>query len=291
MLMRTDGVTAIGNWIDSVPFVDTLSDHEPDPTKPVLAAALLQTPRVSGAPTMKTAPPSAAAQSKSERVYLELRRRIREVQLPPGAPLRREDIADELGVSRAPVSEAIARLADEALVDIFPQHGSFVAPIRADDVRESLFIRTALEVEAVRHATENATPALLAALDENIAFQAQALRKGDFTAFYELDEALHALIFGSVESARLSRLLNAARAPLDRPRRIALPEEGRPESTLAEHRRIVDAIRTQDPEFAAAAMRIHMGMVARGVESQLSQVEANARNEAAEAVKREVAAV
>src|SRR4051812_28590773 len=87
-------------------------------------------------------------QSKAERVYSALRRRIRELALPPGAPLRKEEIALEMGVSRAPVSEAIARLAEEALVDVFPQHGSFVSPIRAQDVLESLFIRTALEVEA-----------------------------------------------------------------------------------------------------------------------------------------------
>src|SRR5258708_15119573 len=91
--------------------------------------------------------------SKTERVYEALRRRIRELTLPPGAPLRKEEIALEMGVSRAPVSEAIARLAEEALVDVFPQYGSFVAPIRPADVRESLFIRTALEVEAVRRVT------------------------------------------------------------------------------------------------------------------------------------------
>ena len=88
--------------------------------------------------------------SKSDRVYQHLRRRIRELALPPGAPLRKEELALELGVSRAPVSEAIARLAEEGLVEVFPQHGSFVAAIRAADVRESLFIRTALEAEAMR---------------------------------------------------------------------------------------------------------------------------------------------
>ena len=58
--------------------------------------------------------------------------------LPPGAPLHKEDIALELGVSRAPVSEAISRLADEGLVEVFPRHGSFVAPIRAAEVRKPL---------------------------------------------------------------------------------------------------------------------------------------------------------
>src|SRR5204863_1557777 len=88
--------------------------------------------------------------SKTERVYEVLRLRIRELTLPPGAPLRKEEIALELGVSRAPVSDAITRLAEEGLVDVFPQHGSFVASIRAADVREALFIRAALETEAMR---------------------------------------------------------------------------------------------------------------------------------------------
>jgi DNA-binding GntR family transcriptional regulator len=114
----------------------------------------------------------AQDQSKAERVYHELRRRIRELVLPPGAPLRKEEIALEMRVSRAPVSEAITRLADEALVDVYPQHGSFVAPIRAQDVRESLFIRTALEVEAIRRVTQMADAALLERLEENLAVQA-----------------------------------------------------------------------------------------------------------------------
>jgi len=212
--------------------------------------------------------------SKAERVYRELRRRIRELTLPPGAPLRKEEIALEMGVSRAPVSEAIARLADEALVDVFPQHGSFVAPIRAEDVRESLFIRTALEIEAIRRVTQAADPELIVHLEENLAAEQEALKAGDLVAFYELDEALHALIFASLQAPRALRLLDAARAPLDRPRRLGLPEAGRPEATFAEHRRMVDAIASGDPEFAAAAMRAHLTQVSRSVERELQHIDA-----------------
>ncbi|HVN00638.1 MAG TPA: GntR family transcriptional regulator [Caulobacteraceae bacterium] len=224
---------------------------------------------------MSSLSPTASPQdpSKAERVYRELRRRIRELALPPGAPLRKEEIALELGVSRAPVSEAITRLADEALVDIFPQHGSFVAPIRAEDVRESLFIRTALEVEGIRRVTLTADADLMARLEDNLAAQAAALQSGDLVLFYDLDEALHAAIFSALKAPRALRLLDAARAPLDRPRRIGLPEAGRPEATLAEHRRMVDAIASGDPEFAAAAMRAHLAMVARSVERELTQIE------------------
>src|SRR3954471_4722948 len=147
-------------------------------------------------------------QSKAERVYPEVRRRIRELALPPGAPLRKEDIALEMGVSRAPVSEAIARLAEEALVDVFPQHGSFVAPIRPQDVRESLFIRTALEVEAIRRVTQAADAELMAQMEENLATQEKVLKAGDLQEFYELDEALHAMIFASLQAPRALRLLD-----------------------------------------------------------------------------------
>ncbi len=218
--------------------------------------------------------PASIDQSKAERVYHELRRRIRELALPPGAPLRKEEIALEMGVSRAPVSEAIARLADEALVDVFPQHGSFVAPIRAEDVRESLFIRTALEVEAIRRVTQMQDGLVMAGLEENLAAQAKALEAGELVSFYELDEAFHAQIFSALQAPRAARLLDAARAPLDRPRRLGLPEQGRPEATLAEHRRMVDAIASCDPEFAAAAMRAHLAQVSRSVERELSHIEA-----------------
>jgi len=210
--------------------------------------------------------------SKTERVYAVLRRRIRELALQPGAPLRKEEIALELGVSRAPVSEAIARLAEEGLIDVFPQHGSFVATIRASDVRESLFIRAALEVEAMRRLAPLADAATLDKLDANIAAQTRALKSGNLEQFYDLDEGLHAALFGALEAPRAIRLLEAARAPLDRIRRLALPETGRPEQTLAEHRALVDALRTRDGEFAAAAMRAHLAQVGRSIEEKLKEI-------------------
>ena len=212
--------------------------------------------------------------SKTDRVYEVLRRRIRELALAPGAPLRKEEIALELGVSRAPVSDAISRLAEEGLIDVFPQHGSFVALIRSSDVRESLFVRTALEVEAMRRLAPVANPQTLAVLDANIAAQVDALAKGNLEHFYDLDEALHAAMFGAIETQRALRLLEAARAPLDRVRRLALPDQGRPEQTLAEHRALVEAIRSGDGEYAAAAMRAHLTMVGRAIELKLPEIEA-----------------
>jgi DNA-binding GntR family transcriptional regulator len=219
----------------------------------------------------------SAEHSKAERVYRELRRRIRGLQLQPGSRLQKNDIAVEFGVSRAPVSEAIAWLAEEGLVDVYPQSGSFVAPIRPEDVREALLIRTGLEVEAVRRVAQTADAQLLQRLDQNLDAQAAAIRAKDMALLDDLDEAFHATIIGALKSPRAQRLLDSARALLDRPRFHALPEHDRPHATLAEHRRIADAIRTGDPELAGAAMRVHIAMVARAIEIDSAETEAQSR--------------
>lgn len=219
----------------------------------------------------------AGDHTKAERVHRELRRRIRELELQPGSRLHKNEIALEFGVSRAPVSEAIAWLAEEGLVDVFPQSGSFVSPIRPEDVREALLIRTGLEVEAVRRVTQMADAQLLQRLDQNLEAQSAAVRAGDMALLDELDEKFHAIIIGAIESPRAQRLLESARALLDRPRFHALPEGERRYATVAEHRRIADAIRTGDVELAGAAMRVHIAMVARAIELDVAETAAQAR--------------
>lgn len=218
---------------------------------------------------------AASEFSKSQRVYNYLRRGIRELKIPPGSPLRKNEIALECGVSRAPVSEAIARLASEGLVDVFPQNGSFVSPIRTEDICESMFIRMGLEVEAVKRVTLEADEGVLRRLRENIQAQADALKEKvlDLEKFDGLDEELHAVIIAAVDSPRSRRMLESTRVLLDRPRFLTLPEHDRPEETLNEHRRIVDAIGTGDPELAGAAMRFHLVKVSRAIEEKMAQIE------------------
>ncbi len=221
--------------------------------------------------------------SKAERVYGDLRRRIRELALPPGAPLRKEELALELGVSRAPVSEAIARLAEEGLAEVLPQHGKVSSPRsgRQRTMRES-------PVHPHRRWRPRPCAASCSPADHPPSAgpaRRQAGRPGRGAGrratcpsnFYDLDEgAACGLLLPrpSIEPWRTTRLLERRRAaPLDRDRRLALPEPGRPEATYAEHLRLVDAVRSGDAEFAAAAMRVHLAMVGRTVERELSKME------------------
>lgn len=205
--------------------------------------------------------------SKTEEVYAAIRERIRDLTLRPGSLIPKEELALEFGVSRAPINEALTRLAEDGLVEIAPQRGSFVMPIRVADVRESLFTRLALETEAVRRAAEHQDPELITSLEENLAEQADALRQDDLPRFYRLDQALHILIFGSLGFARTLRFLDTTRPLLDRIRPVVLPDAGRADKTLAEHVRIVEAIKLGDGEFAAAAMRSHLRSVEKSIET------------------------
>lgn len=221
-------------------------------------------------------PESPSDHSKAERVYRDLRRGIRDLELSPGSRLDKNELSKKYGVSRAPLSEAIARLANEGLVEVFPQSGSFVAAIRTKDIRDSMLIRTALEVEAARRASQYATVALLAELGENIEQQSAAIRAKDWATLDDLDEAFHIQIMKAVNSPRALQLLDTTRAVLDRPRYHALPLYGRPNDSVAEHHRILDAIKTGDAELAGAAMRIHLRMVARAIESEIAKFETEA---------------
>jgi GntR family transcriptional regulator, rspAB operon transcriptional repressor len=98
--------------------------------------------------------------SKAALVYEDLRAAIIDLRLSPGARIEKLEICERLGVSRQPLAEAIGRLADERLVEVEPQKGTFVARIRLADVAEAAFVRRALEVATVAAIAEGIDEAL-----------------------------------------------------------------------------------------------------------------------------------
>src|SRR5579872_6719626 len=112
-----------------------------------------------------------------------LRHAIVTLELKPGESLDKGAICERLGVSRFPVSEALARLQAEGLVDILPQRGSMVSLVRIAEVREYMLIRKALESEAVRVLIGNHTDELIEALRRNLIYQRAAADIGDRDGF------------------------------------------------------------------------------------------------------------
>ena len=140
------------------------------------------------------------ASSKAEQVYEAVKEAILSGALEPGEPIDKLALCESLGVSRFPVSAALSRLAFERLVLVEPQHGSFVARISAQDVRERLFIRRAIEGEIAAEAARRLKNAGREALEENLREAAIAAELGDRPRFYALDVGFHAALTSSSRS-------------------------------------------------------------------------------------------
>jgi DNA-binding GntR family transcriptional regulator len=195
----------------------------------------------------------------AQRVHASLREAILSMSLRPGDILRKPEICETLGVSRSPVSEAVARLAVEHLVRIVPQAGTYVARFSLEEVREGAFLREALELAAVEKVAETVTDAQLVLLRRNLRLQEALVEDSDFAGFYQTDAAMHELILSFTGFRRVASLADSAWVHVNRARQLLLPAPGRIQATLAEHRVILAAIESHDAPAARHATKLHLG--------------------------------
>jgi GntR family transcriptional regulator, rspAB operon transcriptional repressor len=207
-------------------------------------------------------PPSGAAPLRAETaaklLYRELKSDIVSMRRKPGEAIVERDIASHYGVSRTPVREAILRLADEALVDIFPQSGTFVSKIPLGALPEAILIRKALEQVTAGYAAQAAGPGHLAGLHELIERQRRMQKTGDRERFHQGDEAFHAKIAEIAGHPGIWYLIQQVKVQVDRYRRLTLPVPGRMARVLREHTAIVEAIEAGNSSRAAKAMAAHL---------------------------------
>ena len=121
-------------------------------------------------------------------VHAAIRDAIVRAELPPGAKLSENELADRFGVSRTPIREALGRLRDDRLVQVVPQLGTYVSRLSIQAIGDAQFIREALECAAIRPAAEQAGEEDIAALEENLRSQERVRDSGDLDAWYLLDD-------------------------------------------------------------------------------------------------------
>ncbi|MFZ1468145.1 MAG: GntR family transcriptional regulator [Paracoccaceae bacterium] len=204
--------------------------------------------------------------SLGQRVYQTLRAAILSVSYRPGEILRKPRICEALGVSRSPVSDAVARLATEGLVDVVPQAGTFVARFSMSEIREGAFLREAIELHAVTRVAASITDEQLQLLRRNLGLQAALLADKDFAGFYLADAAMHQLILSFTGFRRLAQVADTAWLHVNRARQMILPVPGRIAQTLEEHRAIVAALEARDVAAARAATADHLAQLIRHLE-------------------------
>ncbi|HEY8564735.1 MAG TPA: GntR family transcriptional regulator [Beijerinckiaceae bacterium] len=194
----------------------------------------------------------------TERVERALRRAVVELAFAPGEFIDKAAVCARLGVSRFPVSEALARLASEGLVEILPQRGSRAARLRLPEIAEAMMIRRSLEAAVAERAAFSLSEAGLEALRTSVAAQEQAVAADDRARFHAEDLAFHEVLVRDL--ARVGAVIDASRANIDRVRRL-LWSPRRHAVTLAEHRVILDALERRDPAGARQAMEAHLDAV------------------------------
>ena len=199
-------------------------------------------------------------------VHALLRQRILRLQLKPGEALSEKELSVQLGVSRTPVREAFIRLSEEGLVDIFPQRGTLVSPIRMDEIKEAQFLRDILETAIVRRAAQEIDEVSLLQIEANLQRQEISLQQKDYIEFMELDEEFHRLLCQSISLPRAWRVIHAVKGQLDRVRFMGLPQPGHADLMVRQHGAIFNAIRAGDAELAETEMRIHLQAIWGSIE-------------------------
>lgn len=204
-------------------------------------------------------------------VYGALRDAIIAAELEPGRQLSENELASQLGVSRTPVREAVARLRDDRLVEIVPQLGTFVSRVSVSAVNDAQFIRESLECAAVRLAAERARGADIDRLQELLVAQARAGDAGAGEHFLELDDEFHGTLCELSGHAIAWAIVQRANGHLNRVRRLSVPQPRYMAEMVAEHREVLAAVASGEPDGAETALRHHLRMVLSGLHTIRSE--------------------
>lgn len=196
----------------------------------------------------------------SDRVYGILREEIIGWHRPPGTVLGEVELADQLGVSRTPVREAVSRLLGDGLAAPRPGRGVVVAEISADSVREMFELRAALDAQTAALAARRADPRIFDRLAERLERMGAALAgdDADRSAYYALVAALDEALDEAADSAWLRHAQLQLRAHLQRVRRLSRKDDARLRAAAAEHAQIARAVAAGNAELARAATLVHL---------------------------------
>jgi len=212
----------------------------------------------------------AAAPRAATLIYNALLDDIVSLRRKPMDLLNEKELEAQFGVSRTPIREAILRLSDDGLVDVFPQSGTFVSRIPLRALYEAMLVRKALEETTVSLATDNMTAAGMQRLDDNIARMKACNQLGDVAAFHLLDNQFHHAISEIAGFPGIWAIIQQVKVHPDRYRLLTLPQAGRRERVVDEHLAVIECMRVGDKVGAIAGMGFHLGQLLREIEDVTS---------------------
>lgn len=194
----------------------------------------------------------------AQQIYEDLRERIIALELKPGTGLSRPALTEFYRVSQTPIRDAILKLEQEGLVEIYPQSKTLVARIDVANAKETQFLRTAIELEVARALALDGDKMKVAPARRLLDQQREALGRGDFARFIQLDRQFHASLAEAAGHAGLWDLIRRRSGHLDRLRQLHLPSPGKGQAIMADHQEILAAIDSGKEDAARKAVRKHL---------------------------------
>lgn len=202
-------------------------------------------------------------QGLAEQAYMTLRKAILDHELAPGTRLSVPGVAEQLGVSRSPAREAIARIAYEGLAYLQPNKGAIVADLDVASLVEIYEVREVLEGLACRLASQRMSADGATELRDLLSQHTAAVDAGDVEHHYELDMQFHARIRELAGNSRLTVQLELLQQQIRLAMYTTHRSPGGMPLAVTEHRRILDALESGDPVLAEAAGRSHIARLLR----------------------------
>ncbi len=199
--------------------------------------------------------------SAREYVFKTLKRSIIEVNLKPGEKLNEKVVAEKFELSRTPIREAFIKLAQEGLLEIYPQRGTQISLIDLDRVEEARFMRETLEKAVIKLSCQNFPPKLLFELQSNLNAQEFCAKEKNYLRLFNLDEDFHHIIFEGCNKERLWSLISQISIDFNRTRVLKLQSNFNLENIILQHQKIVKAIVKNNPIEGEKAIENHLNKV------------------------------
>jgi DNA-binding GntR family transcriptional regulator len=191
-------------------------------------------------------------------IHETLRERILSLQLAPNTVLSRQSLQTEFGVSQTPVRDALMKLEQEHLVEIYPQHATVVARIDLGAARQAHFLRRAIESDAARKLARERPDDLLPRLKRILEDQRRLAAARDQKQFELVDREFHHCLYDAAGVPDLWEVVRRQSGQIDRLRLLHLPLPGKMDQIIRDHRLIAKAIESGDAEGAAEAVNKHL---------------------------------
>jgi len=196
--------------------------------------------------------------TSADEVFDQLQSDIVSLRLLPGAKLSESEIAKQSNVSRQPVREAFIRLNNLGLLTVRPQKATLVRKISIQEILNSRFIRTAVEVEVVRKACSKSTDSNYRAFETNLLAQTKAAKNNDTNAFHALDYEFHQQMCIAADSEFAFETIASSKSQVDRLCMLCLANEQGMLDLVDDHSRIFNALERRDETEIIDITRLHL---------------------------------